>query len=266
MDLVASLMKDVGLSDTEARVYLDGLGRGDVGVREIVRRTGIKRPTVYHALETLLQKGLVAKKSVGAKAAFTMTPPERIGALIDRRIDDLARRKEALQSVLPHLRRKHDAAVPAADVAQYDGAEGVKALVEEALYCRSGKWDIIAPRRNFFSDFDPGYAKYFMDARRRRNIVARSLWERPDAGKPTRGLSPEDLRMRQPRYLPSAMRGKFPAVVIIFDDKIALISSAKEPSGVLIRSTEMRDTFAAMFEALWATSEDYGAQMKKPRQ
>jgi len=59
------------------------------------------------------------------------------------------------------------------------------------------------------------------------------------------------------------MHGKFPAVVILFDDKIAMISSAKEPSGALIRSEEMHATMAAMFEGLWSVSEPYGAEKKK---
>lgn len=262
MDLVPALVRDLGLTDTEARVYLEGLGAPSSRVRDLVRRTGIKRPTVYHALETLVAKGLAAKRSDGATLRFAMAAPDRIGALLEREADAIARRRAALSSLLPQLRRK-DASAPAAmEVAQYEGAAGVKTLVEEALYCRSGRWDIIAPRRNFFSDFDKDYARYFMDARRRRGIVARSLWERPEAT--ARVLSAEDLRLRRPRYLPKVMHGKFPAVIILFDDKVALISSAKEPAGALIRSPEMHDTMAAMFEGLWSVSEPYEQKKKAP--
>ncbi|HTM67913.1 MAG TPA: helix-turn-helix domain-containing protein [Candidatus Binatia bacterium] len=260
MDLVPELVRDLGLTDTEARVYLEGLGSPASRVRDLVRRTGIKRPTVYHALETLVAKGIASKRTDGATLRFAMAPPDRIGALLAREADAVARRQAALAALLPRLRRR-DAAAPAAmEVAQYEGAAGVKTLVDEALYCRSGRWDIIAPRKNFFSDFDPAYARSFMEARRRRGIVARSLWERPEAT--SRVLSAEDLRLRRPRYLPKVMHGKFPAVIILFDDKVAMISSAKEPAGALIRSAEMHATLAAMFEGLWSVSEPYEGKKK----
>ncbi|HTK04167.1 MAG TPA: helix-turn-helix domain-containing protein [Candidatus Eisenbacteria bacterium] len=264
MELSAALVRDLGLTETEARVYLEGLGAPAARVRDLVRRTGIKRPTVYHALETLVAKGIASKRSDGAMLLFAMAPPERIGALLSREADALARREAAYAALLPQLQRKGAAAKPAGmEVSQYEGAAGVKTLVDEALYCRGRHWDIIAPRRNFFSDFDKTYARYFMETRRKRGIAARSLWERSENTERSRVLSADDLRLRQPRYLPKVMHGKFPAVVILFDDKIAMISSAKEPSGALIRSEEMHATMAAMFEGLWSVSEPYGAEKKK---
>lgn len=262
MELASALVRDLGLTENEARVYLEGLGAPAARVRDLVRRTGIKRPTVYHALETLVAKGIASKRTDGALLLFAMAPPERIGTLIARDADALARREAAFKALLPQLRRKGASSRPAGmEVSQYEGVAGVKTLVDEALYCRGRHWDIIAPRRNFFTDFDKGYARYFMETRKKRGIAARSLWERSETAVRSRVLSPEDLRQRQPRYLPKIMHGKFPAVVILFDDKIAMISSAKEPSGALIRSEEMHATMAALFEGLWSVSEPYD----KPR-
>jgi hypothetical protein len=50
------------------------------------------------------------------------------------------------------------------------------------------------------------------------------------------------------------MHGKFKSVIIIFDDKIAIISSIKELTAILIQSQEIHDTFLAMFEGLWESS------------
>jgi len=260
MDVSSSLIDGLGLSPTEAKIYVAGLPHAAVGVRELVKRTGVKRPTAYHALETLLQKGLASKSAAAGRVTFSMTAPERFGSLIDRQIGALENKKRSLASVLPHLASLRAAGTgEGARVSHYEGIDGIKTVVDEALYCRSGRWDIIAPRRNFFSEFDHAYADYFMGTRRQRNIVARSLWERtPNAGgKPGRMLSADDLRLRQPRYLPDVMRGKFQSVVIVFDDAVALISSYKNLSAVLIRSKEINAMMAAMFEGLWSAAEPY---------
>lgn len=263
---VVTMLKDAGLTTTEAEIYRIGWSEGPVGVKELATLTRTKRPTVYHALSTLMQKGLAARERVGGRDMFSMTPPGRMKIIVDAQIAELEQRKNALDSLAPLL-GPGGAGTKATEVMHYEGVDGVRAVVEEALYCRSGRWDIIAPRKNFFSEFDKAYAKYFLETRKQRKIIARSLWEKTDGGgSRTPGgnaLSTDDVRERQPRYLPEVMRGKFSSVVIIFDDKIAYISSLKKPTAVLIRSSDLHATMAAMFEGLWSCSEPYEKDWKK---
>lgn len=249
-----ALLASLGLTKTEIAVYRAGLLLSPASATELSRKTGIKRPTVYHALETLMQKGLVAKKGSGARLAFTMAAPTQLKSLVDRQIDKLERRKTTIDELVPFL-TKH-AAPSKVDVAHYEGLEGVRAVVEEALYCRSRHWDIVAPKENFFSQFDKAYAKYFLETRGRRGILARSLWEK---GLPRHILSERELHMRNPRWLPDAMKGAFASLIILFDDKVAIISSFDALSAILIRSEEINATFKAMFEALWNGAEPYRA-------
>lgn len=252
-----ALLASLGLTKTETAVYRAGLILSPASATELARKTGIKRPTVYHALETLMLKGLAAKKGSGARLAFTMSEPARLKSLVDREIDALERRKTAIDELVPFL-TKH--ASPAkVDVAHYEGLAGVKAVVEEALYCRSKRWEIVAPKENFFAQFDRAYARYFLETRDRRGIVARSLWER---GLPRHILSERELKQRNPRWLPDAMKGAFRSLIILFDDKVAIISSYDALSAILIRSDEINATFTAMFEALWNDAEPYRAPRK----
>ncbi len=139
-------------------------------------------------------------------------------------------------------------------VSHFEGIKGIKLVVEEALYAKSRKWEIIAPVKNFFSEFDKEYARYFIETRKARGIIARSLWEYSSE---RRILSPAEVSERNPRYLPEVMHGKFRSVIILFDDKTAFISSLKELSAVLVQSKEHYETMLAMFEGLWVNSKEY---------
>jgi len=257
MDHFHSLLNDIGLTSTETVIYLAGLSRASVDVQELVKQTQIKRPTVYHALETLIQKGLASKHGTARKLMFSMTPPDRIGRIIDEDIEKLELRKRHLDELVPLLKQR----LPLAEsnevrVAQYEGIEGIKAVVEEALYCRSRKWDILAPRKNFFSEFDKAYSRYYLDTRNHRKIVARSLWERGTAEQ-DRPLTPSEVHERNPRYLPEVMHDRFEPVLILFDQKVAIISSVRAMSAILIDSTEIYRLMSAVFEGLWSMSEPY---------
>ncbi len=260
MSKITQNLKKIGLTETEADIYLTGLSFPAVSAAEIAKQTGIKRPTVYHALETLMQKGLAAKRGTGNRLAFTMTDPENIKKLVDQQIDQMKEQKKSLDELIPLIAGRAKADASQVEVIQYDGIEGIKLVVEEALYCRSRKWDIIAPRKNFFYEFESDYAKYFMGTRKARGITTRSLWERHEGGakKTPGGYTPSEsvMRERNPRFLPPTLTDKFRSVVIIFDDKVAIIPSYKNLSAILIKSTEIQETMSAIFEGLWLAAEE----------
>lgn len=255
MEKIKLILKNIGLTSTETEIYLAGLSYVSIGVSELEKQTRIKRTTIYHAIETLQAKGLCGKKGTGSRLVFTMTKPENIERLIGNEISRLENQRTELQEIVPLLNQRLKQDESKIQVTHYEGIEGIKLVVEEALYARVRHWDILAPAKNFFSEFDKSYARYFMETRTVRKISARSLWEQ-EAGR--RVLTAEEIRLRNPRYLPDVMKGKFRTVIIIFDDKVAYISSLKELSAVLIQSEEMTATVKAMFDGLWEVSLEYG--------
>ncbi len=259
MEHMNALLRELGLTDTERAVYVEGLGHASVDVYTLVTRTRIKRPTVYHALETLAQKGLVSKHGTARKLAFVMTPPDRLRRTVDESIERLEQRKKRIDELLPLLRERMPAMeATTMNVMQFEGIDGVKTVVEEALYCKSRTWDILAPKKNFFSEFDKTYSTYFLNTRRARGITARSLWER-GANEEDGRLSHEEVIARNPRYLPKALHGRFESVVILFDQKVAIISSLRSTSAILIDSAEIHRLMQTMFDGLWEVSTPYAA-------
>jgi sugar-specific transcriptional regulator TrmB len=253
MNQTLELLTKIGLNDTEATIYLAGLGFVSIGVSELEKQTQIKRTTIYHALDTLLQKGMAAKKNDGKRTLFNMAKPEQLQQLINRQIKLLEQSQAEVQAIVPLLNSRLPEINSGINITHYEGIEGIKLVVEEALYARRRHWDIIAPVKNFFSEFDKAYAKYYIEARRTRSITARTLWEH---GRDNEKISPEERRWRNPRYLPAVMQGHFKSVIILFDNKVAIISSFQEKSAILMQSQELADTFGAMFEGLWTVSRE----------
>lgn len=248
---IINLLNNFGLTQTEQKIYLTGLKNSEVGVSELVKSTGINRTTAYHALDTLTQKGFAKETKIQGQLAYQMAAPlELIDNIkfqqnkLDKQIDEL----QILAPSFPSARTKSDAT----HIEKFETIDGIKAAIEKALYCRSRKWNIIAPRDNFFSQVDRAYADYFMATRRERSIIARTLWESPAA---KQDLTLSDLVVRRPRYLPPTFKGKFKSVIISFDDKALFISSADNLGAVLIQSQEMVDTLNVMFESLWLSAK-----------
>lgn len=248
---IINLLNNLGLTQTEQKIYLAGLKSSEAGVSELVNSTGINRTTAYHALDTLTQKGFAKESKIQGQLAYRMTAPLELIDNIKFQQNKLDKQIDELQILAPMFPSAGTNA-PTTNIEKFETIEGVKAAIEKALYCRSRKWNIIAPRDNFFSQVDPSYAQYFMATRRERGIVARTLWETPAA---KQDLSLSDLVMRRPRYLPPTYKGKFKSVIITFDDKALFISSAVNTGAVLIQSQEIIDTLNVMFESLWLSAK-----------
>lgn len=254
MNNINEILKSIGLTSTEVTIYTAGLAYDFISVNELEKQTQIKRTTIYHSLDTLMNKGLAAKKGTESKYVFSMSNPENINKMLDAEIDNLQNKKDNLNKIIPLLKQKIKETGSGFKILHYEGVSGVKLSIEEALYCKSREWNIIAPYRNFFSELSLDYAKYFMQTRNERQIKARSLWEGIFDKKV---LSSDDIKKRNPRFLPKGMKGKFKSVIIIFDDKVLIISSLAELSSILIHSKEINATFNTIFEGLWSVSKEY---------
>lgn len=63
-------MQKLGLTEHESKVYLAALSLGPSSASQIAEQTGIKRPTVYLALENLAKQGLMSENLAGKKRLF----------------------------------------------------------------------------------------------------------------------------------------------------------------------------------------------------
>lgn len=255
MDIIKKTLQDLGLSETEATVYVAGRRRGSAVASVLAQDAGVKRTTVYHALRTLQEKGLVTTSTLDDQVdSFSFLSPETLTHYIEREQAELEQKKKSIAKILPFLGQLEDRAEYVSMARQFLGEEGVKAAIDEALYCKNKRWDIIAPGNNILHKFGDEYAKYFLDTRVRRKIIARSLWEKDTI---RRQLNPLEITTRNPRFLPKHMQGKFRSMAIMYDDSILFISSAKKPKAVIIQSEEYNLIVCLLFEGLWEISEQY---------
>lgn len=255
MDEARVHLVGLGLTQTESAIYLYGVSVGSPSIQDIAAATKVKRPTVYHAIGTLIEKGLVAERRIDGKLRFTMAPPTALKRLIEEQKDSLMRKSAALDELIPQIPvSTGNPKKVESGVVEYKGIDGMKSVMDIALYCKSKEWDIIAPYQNFLREYDPAYAEKYLKARKHYGITSRTLWE---SGMRDRALTQDELVERNPRLMPEVMRGKFDSMLILFDDKVAIFSSLEKASAVLVTSKETHEIFRAMFDGLWSVSTPY---------
>ncbi len=119
-----------GLNDSEARVYEAILYIGQAKPREIVVKTGLGRPNVYHVLTQLEQKKLITKID-GDQVRYMAQDPENLRGLLEQKEQDLARVKAEAEALFPKLAADFALRAAQPTVRVYEGVEGYKKAIAE---------------------------------------------------------------------------------------------------------------------------------------
>ena len=241
-----SELKDIGLSDKEAKVYLAMLELGPASVLEISARAGINRPTTYVQIESLKKTGLVSSQTKGKKQLFIAESPSQLEHILDVRNKELEQKKQQLRSVLPELSAMFHLGDEKPLVRYFEGKEGLLRMQEEFLKTKSGEilgiYSVDAVVELF-----PNHHDTYTPRRILKKIRSRSIY----TSKQGPFLAETDEKsLRQSRFV-SPQKMPFTADITIFDDKIAISSLKGKVGGTIITDKEVANSFKTLFQLVW---------------
>ncbi len=131
-DTYISTLKEFGLSDNEAKVYISMLLLGPSSVLPISRDTGIRRTTVYTVIEALMNKGLITIETRGFKRLYQAADPRALSSIFESK-------KKNLESIIPELSTFHEVGGVESTIRTYEGLASVKRLYQDILHSFKAK-------------------------------------------------------------------------------------------------------------------------------
>lgn len=232
----------LGLSETEAKIYLEALKMGPSPVQEIARAVGLSRVSVYAAIESLAKLGLMTSVEKGKKQVYAVEPPERVVALAEKRASDLGAAVKEIKNSIDELKLAQAGEKPV--VKMYEGPEAFLAMQEDLVGAKPAEIsefgnldeiDKVYP----YERLQPFHGKLAkMKIRRRLIYQAKNRTARPaEAGKQIKYLG-EDVKI---------FKGDF----FFYNDTAWLSSFSGKQITVMIKSQAIKETLQAAFDILW---------------
>lgn len=249
-----ALIASLGLSSAETDVLLAIL-QGAEGATPIMKQTGLKRPTVYYALQRLMQRGFVTSGGRG-RGAPLRADLSALSHGADAFVKTASKMGADLQTWIETLRVAPGNGVEKPSVTFYEGIVAVRRAILETLYTRSKHIDCIAPSKNFFKDLGTDFAREYIAERSARDITTRNLWE---SSFDKQQYKTHYSKRSVVRILPDAMCGRFQTTLFIYDDKVMYISSRKNAYALLVTSKEHVEFMTCLFDGLWSGSKPVSA-------
>ena len=240
-------LKQLGLSENEAKIYIAMLELGPSVVAEISRKAQINRPTTYVQIESLKKIGLVSTQTKGKKQYFIAESPDKLELLIEREIKAVEQKKGELVSFLPELLTLFNTSDQRPHVKFFEGKEGILALQKEFLKEETDSICGITSLDNvneIFPEFQNTYSK----KRVQKKIPSKTIYT--FSGGPIL-KEYDEINLRESKYIEPS---KLPigADITISKDKIAIIALKGKVSGALIEHEEIAKSFKAIFELVWS--------------
>lgn len=237
---IKNQLKTAGLNDNEADIYLYLLQQGQSTPPQIARSTGIARTNTYHILRALKERGLIRQEISRRRKAYLAADP---GALIL----NWERQKIDLEKMLPDLRALYTTNKNKPSITFYDGFEQIK-----EIYLASFEATKIygLGSTGQLSTLDKNFLKYYFDEVKKRNIVLYDILTNAsrEVGGP---MGKEILKgLYDFKLLPKKYRDQ-PTDMLVWTNKIALITLEAPVFGTIITSPPLANTFKIIFEILW---------------
>jgi len=230
-----------GLSEKEVAIYLELLPLGSVKINEIAKRLGYPRSTVYHILEYLINKGLVASIINKGITFYSATEPEKLK-------DQLAEKQKLIESILPDLKSLKSTIKEPSSVEIYEGFKGIHTILA----------DLVRVKQTVY--YFGGYKKSLSVLKHLPDYVRRTRMEKNIPAKIIYDYTDEPILHTKEYQKVSELKfydgfENFPVMIFIYGDKVSLFSHKTDLVGVIIKNKDFAEAMKMIFDMYWVVSK-----------
>ncbi len=242
-----NILKSVGLTENESKVYLQLLRLGSTTAGPLIKKLGMHRAAVYDTIDLLVEKGLVAFVIKANRKYFEAHDPERLIEYLETKKQGIEQQEEQLKKEIPALQNLRVLSKEQQEGYVYKGLKGIKSVLDDVL--KVGQPWLAFGSRGQFEQALPSFYIQFHKRREKMKLPMRII--RSDAIR--KREEKHKFKFREVRYLPDNLTT--PSVTIIYGDRIAVVVFSEDPMAFVVRSKIVADSYRNYFEVLWKAAK-----------
>ncbi len=243
---ILSALRELDLTQSEAKIYLAVLESGKTTISEIAQKTQLHRRNIYDCLSTLLDKGLVFN-ILGEQQNF-------YGSITPEKLIELVESKEiALNAILPSLQELYTKDHVLERALIYKGVEGFKKYLQDILNAEKDVYCIGA--KGGWASLNIGdFSQWFEEERVAKKINVHNLFD---------ASMRQSIATKKPLYNTHAKHRFLPeayathSAIDIFGDHIVIFTGLdveKIDDNVtlfVIINSDLADSYRIWFQCMW---------------
>ena len=238
------LLRELGLTQNESKVYEALLLLGESSVQEISGKSKVHRRNVYDALKKLMEKGLVSEFFIKKEKNFKSVNPDRLLVLIKEK-------EEKLNSALPDLQKIFQSKQEKEEAYFYRGIEGFKNYFQDILKTKETVY-FIGAKAFWLDERLQHFSPHFERERKKLKIKFKHLFDYE-----VKEQKPEILKVvgKPYRFMPKKYSSL--TAVDIFGPYVVTFVGVNpgklsdEPLMFVLKSRRLADGYRKYFQFMW---------------
>jgi HTH-type transcriptional regulator, sugar sensing transcriptional regulator len=240
-------LTQLGLTESEIKVYLALLELDSSTVGSIVHKAGVQESKIYQILDKLKGKGLVSSVIKGSYKHYQASDPINLIRLLNEKKRQIESEEEKISNeLIPRMEAKRKNKEDVQEALVFEGFNGLKTAYNYLL-------DTMNPKEEYFV-FNLGEElskeesiNFFTNYHKKR--IEKNVKVRFIAPYEVRGIVKKNysFKLMEHRFT----QRKFPIGTIIFKNHVMTLSMKNEPTAFIIKSKANYEYYLSFFEDMW---------------
>lgn len=231
-----------GFSEAEAKVYMAALELGESSVERIAKKAGLPRTSIYHTIDLLKERDLLAAAKRRGKQVYLAEDPRKIREQAEQQL-------QSLNNLVPQLRSIANAIDKKPAICYFEGKQEIKNLYRRLLEKPNSEVQFWFSDEEQTGEYVQFWDKEFAPQRVERRIRARAIGQNSQRTKVQQSKDSKQLRTTRIDSHPSY---HVSAEILLAENNRTLIVSHQKMIGLLIEDKNIRDSLHAIFERHWS--------------
>ena len=243
---IVNYLKAFGLSDKEISLYLAVLTNGPTSPTNLARVSGLKRPTVYVLLEELEKRELLTLTTIKGRQFYKASSLDQFKDLVEEESLKIEKQRRMVDGLIGELEIFQKAGKEPAFTSHFEGEQGIFAIFEQIIESEEkplffGSTQALTKVYN-----EDKWLKTISKGKKpgENNEEARIISDKSKTIKKMLNETPDRTKI-----LPESFTSR--AALIIFGEKLAIMSLTGNPFGVIIENKEIAGLMKFMFTNSW---------------
>ncbi len=237
-----TILKNIGLEELEAEVYLSALSLGPTSILKIAKSSGLKRTTIYGIVDSLKEKGLMRINLKGFKSLYTAENPENLEAMLENR-------RREFKSNLPDFMALYKLEGGESSIKYYTGLKAMKkAYLDTLEEIKTGDEYLVITNQKKWFELDPDFwMKQYIEERAKLPCKTRLISQDSDLArehqKYQRNFN-EEFKIFSGSY-------QVNIDMVIIPDKIIIVDLLPPVTTLVIENRNIIELQKQLFEIIW---------------
>lgn len=233
------ILKELGLTETEIRVYVALLELGSSTAGEILNKSKLPNSTVHRDLNSLIEKSLINFILNGKRKIYQATNPESF-------FDFIEDKRKRFQEILPELKEKQKQAKKKEKASVYYGIKGIKEVYNIMINAKGKEYNTFGGGKVTTEIMGETFWLNLHKKRIATKLKSRQIF---DKSVQKIGKEIEKNSFTKVKYIDERF-AQFQETIIV-GKFVAIAVFSENPYAFLIEDEKVSESYRKHFELLW---------------